>query len=112
MTSNISPGIAFFYCDYKDSKTHDPLVILGALVRQLAIQDTRCLRSLEKFYMNHYPESGSTIGPSVTPEDLCLLIQSLSTFFDEVMIIIDALDECGSDRSKVVELLASINVDG
>jgi hypothetical protein len=62
--------------------------------------------------MNHYPESGSTIGPSVTPEDLCLLIQSLSTFFDEVMIIIDALDECGSDRSKIVELLASINIDG
>jgi hypothetical protein len=27
------------------------------------------------------------------------------------MIIIDALDECGNDRSKVVELLASLNTD-
>jgi hypothetical protein len=62
--------------------------------------------------MDHYPESGSTIEPSVTPEDLCLLIQSLSTFFDKVMIIVDALDECRSNRSKVIELLANINVDG
>jgi len=28
------------------------------------------------------------------------------------MIIVDALDECGNDRSKVVELLASLNANG
>lgn len=67
---------------------------------------------MEKFYSNRYRESGPTTGPSVAPEDLCLLIQTLSTFFDEVMIIIDALDECGNDRSKVVELLAILNADG
>ena len=67
---------------------------------------------MEKFYSNHYRESGSTTGPSVAPEDFCLLIQSLSTFFDEVMIIIDALDECGNGRSRVVELLAILNADG
>jgi hypothetical protein len=109
--SKVSTGLAYFYCDYKDPKTHDPLVILGALVRQLAIQNTRCLGIIEKFYEVHYAESRTT-GASVTPEDLCLLIQSLSSFFDEVMIIIDALDECGNDRSKVVELLASLNADG
>jgi hypothetical protein len=105
-------GIAYFYCDYKDSKTHDPLLILGSLVRQLAIQDSRCIPTVEKFYMVHYPESGSATEPSVTPEHLCVLVQTLSGFFDEVMIIIDALDECGNDRSKVVELLASLNADG
>jgi hypothetical protein len=104
-------GIAYFYCDYKDSKTHDPLGILGALVRQLAIQNSRCIDVLEKFYAVHYPDR-SAAGPSVAPEDLCSLIHSLSVFFDEVMIIIDALDECGNDRSKVVELLASLNVPG
>jgi hypothetical protein len=109
--SKVSTGLAYFYCDYKDPKTHDPLVILGALVRQLAIQNTRCLGIIEKFYEVHYAESRTT-GASVIPEDLCLLIQSLSSFFDEVMIIIDALDECGNDRSKVVELLASLNADG
>jgi hypothetical protein len=110
--ANASLGIAYFYCDYKDLKTHDPFIILGALVRQLAIQNPRCLGTLDKFYALHYRESRSTTGPSVAPEDLCLLIQSLSTFFDEVMVIIDALDECGTDRSKVVELLASLNADG
>ncbi|KAH8748378.1 hypothetical protein BGZ57DRAFT_720244, partial [Hyaloscypha finlandica] len=110
--ANTSLGIAYFYCDYKDLKTHDPFIILGALVRQLAIQNPRCLGTLDKFYALHYRESRSTTGPSVTPEDLCSLIQSLSTFFDEVMVIIDALDECGTDRSKVVELLASLNTDG
>jgi hypothetical protein len=110
--ANASLGIAYFYCDYKDSKTHDPFIILGALVRQLAIQNPRCFGTLDKFYVLHYRDSRSTTGPSVTPEDLCVLIQSLSTFFDEVMVIIDALDECGTDRSKVVELLASLSADG
>ena len=104
--------MAFFYCDYKDSKTHDPLVILGALIRQLAIQDTRCLTKLEGFYRHHYPEPGSQTAISITPEDFCELLQSMSTCFDDVMIIIDALDECGSDRSQVVELLASLNNGG
>lgn len=67
---------------------------------------------MEKFYSSHYQESGSTTVTSVDPEDLCFLIQSLSSYFDEVMIIIDALDECGNDRSKVVELLAILNADG
>ena len=110
--SGQSNGIAYFYCDYKDPKTHDPLIILGSLVRQLAIQDSRSLGALEKFYIHHFEESGATTGHSMTPEDLCSLIQSSSGFFDEVMIIIDALDECGSDRSKVMELLASLNGDG
>jgi hypothetical protein len=110
--ANPSLGIAYFYCDYKDTKTHDPFIILGALARQLAIQNPDCLKTLDKFYELHYPESRSTTGPSIVPEDLCTLIQSLSTFFDEVMIIIDALDECGNDRSRVVELLASLNADG
>lgn len=110
--ANRPPGIAYFYCDYKDSKTHDPLIILGAIVRQLAIQNPRCLHTLEKFYALYYLESRSITGPSITPESLCSLIQSLSAFFDQVMIIVDALDECGNDRSKVVELLASLNVDG
>jgi len=100
-------GLAFFYCHYKDSRTHDPLVVLGALVKQLAIQDPRCLAELEVFYKRHCPEPGAT--PIFTAEAFCSLLKSFSAYFDDVMIIIDALDECGSDRSYVIELLTSLN---
>src|SRR5262249_30283803 len=33
---------------------------------------------------------------------------SMSTYFENVMIIIDALDECGIDRSHIVELLSRL----
>lgn len=112
-TADVHPRIAYFYCAYKNAKTHDSLLILGALARQLAVQNPRCLSTMEQFCAIDYSAEGSaTTGLLITLEDLHDLIQSLSAFFDEVMIIIDALDECGNDRSKVVELLSGLNVHG
>ncbi|KAH8592059.1 hypothetical protein B0O99DRAFT_654160 [Bisporella sp. PMI_857] len=102
--------IGYFYCDYRDPKTHDPKIILGSLARQLAIQDPQCMTELEAFYKINCPDTG--VPPSFTSEALCLLLKSFSPFFEEIVIIIDALDECGTDRSHVVEILASLHNNG
>lgn len=104
-----SSGVAFFYCDYKDPRTNDPLVILGGLAKQLALQNERCLEKLEKFYQKNYSGFGAHFGGSKTPEDFCSLLQDLSLCFDGVLVIVDALDECGEGRSYVVELLAKLS---
>jgi len=78
-------------------------------MKQLALQDERCLEKLEKFYKKHHPDTGSHFGTSTTPEELCALLQDLSLSFDDVLIVIDALDECGTNRSHIVELLASLH---
>jgi hypothetical protein len=109
--SNAFIAIVYFYCDYKDSKTHDPSIILSSLVRQLAIQDGGAFEKLEDFYNDHLTVSNHNTPPTATPEQLSLLFQSMCSYFESVMIIIDALDECQQNRAHVVELLAGINCD-
>lgn len=48
---------------------------------------------------------------SNTPEQLCDLLRDMSSCVDNINIIVDALDECGDGRSKVVELLAQLATD-
>ncbi|MCJ1242962.1 hypothetical protein MMC30_000158 [Trapelia coarctata] len=100
-------ALAYFYCDYKDTATQDPINILGSLAKQLAMHDLRSLARLEEFYDRHNNEG--TLSAASTVEDLCDLISQISKPFDNVLIIVDGLDECASDRSSLVELLSSLN---
>jgi hypothetical protein len=115
MQQLISQGLAFFYCDFKDPKTHDPLVVLGALAKQFALQESSCFEKLEKFYDYHYSDAkgeNSQISIPITATDLCKLIRDMSMFFDDALVIIDALDECQKDRSQLIDYLTCINIPG
>ena len=67
------------------------------------------MSKLEEFYGRNCPEPGAAA--TITSDGLCSLLKAFSVNYDDVLIIIDALDECG-DRSHVLELLASLNADG
>ena len=110
-------GIAYFFCDYKDSATQDVVNILGALVRQFAIQDEQSFEILENYYQRHLPQKAHALVPTGSPtpptaEELHGLIQVMTKSFDNALIIVDALDECTGDRSTVMELLESLNKPG
>ncbi|CAG8979377.1 hypothetical protein HYALB_00002503 [Hymenoscyphus albidus] len=100
-------GLAFFYCDYKNSKTHEPLEILGALARQLIAQNEECFEDLKQFYDNDHEKDGSIRSPTV--EDLCDLISLVSTRFRMAMIIVDGLDEISNNRAGITRHLKSLN---
>ena len=106
-TSNPSTGVAFFYCDYKDPATQDLSNILGSLAQQFAKQDEDSFTKLRDFYEAHNPEHQ----PNVTydSDDLSTLIKEMTLVFDNSMIIIDGLDECGMKASVVVDSLAALN---
>ena len=99
--------MAFFYCDYKDSQTHDPVTIFGELAKQLAVQNETCLQELERFYIAHLGKDG--LEQSATPAELCSLIQLLAAHFDESMIIVDGLDEISSGRSDATRHLSELS---
>ena len=100
-------ALAYFYCDYKDTATQDPVNILGSLAKQLAMHDLHSLARLEEFYDQHHKEGG--ISAVSGAEDLRDLIIEISKPFDNAIIIVDGLDECVSNRSYLVELLSSLN---
>ena len=104
-----SPNIAaaFFYCDYKNVATQDPRNILGSLACQLALQDEQSCVKLQAFYAKHTPPDRPSTG--FDHHELRDLLVRMASNFNEVMIIVDALDECGTQSKKVTKLLASLN---
>ncbi|KAI9648079.1 hypothetical protein NHQ30_002708 [Ciborinia camelliae] len=102
-------GMAYFYCDYKDPKTQDPLNIIGSLVKQLALADNRGFAKLETAWDDYCSRRDMALSKAVSTEQLCSLLRDISHYFDNVHLIIDALDECGHGRSRIVELLTELS---
>ena len=100
-------AVAFFYCDYKNIATQDPRNILGSLACQLALQDEQSCVKLQAFYAKYNPPHRPSIG--FDHDELRDLLVDMASNFNEVMIIVDALDECGAQNKKVTRLLSSLN---
>lgn len=103
-------AVAFFYCDYKNAATQDPRNILGSLGYQLALQDEQSFEKLQVFYKKHNSANRSSLGSSL--EGLRDLLIEMASNFDNAMVIVDALDECGAQSKLVTRLLSSLNSSG
>ena len=92
-------ALAFFYCDYKDPATQDPLSIMGSLAKQVARQDEQSMEKIQAFYLKHNPKNKPSSGYSC--EGLRDLIRELSSDYDSLVLVVDGLDECGVNTRKV-----------
>ncbi|PQE08909.1 hypothetical protein CJF32_00002717 [Rutstroemia sp. NJR-2017a WRK4] len=101
-TSTASPnvGVAFFYCDYKQSPT--AFYILSSVARQLA-EKRPGLEILPKLYKEHNDGSSKLLF-----EELRTILLALCGLYDQVYIIVDALDECplAEERTLVLDTLS------
>jgi hypothetical protein len=105
-----SHALAFFYCDYKDARTHDPRNILGSLAKQIAVQNECCFDILKDFWNTPgSPGAFNLSGGVQTVDGYLRLIGDLSAVFTEVMIIVDGLDEVSGNRSGAADILQSLN---
>lgn len=100
---------AYFYCDYKDEQRQKLSNILGTIACQIARQDAsqHSFRLLQDYYNSCHPRDKPVSNPKAA--ELLALISDMGSSFDEVSIVVDALDECGDDRGEVVQALASLN---
>ncbi|KAF4453712.1 hypothetical protein F53441_3721 [Fusarium austroafricanum] len=99
-------GVAFFFCDYKDPDTWKSINILGALASQLARQSDEAFRILDQYYTSLYPPDG--LPQTADPEELRAQINKMSEKFDQTIIVVDGLDECGDLTDEVVENLIQL----
>ncbi|KAL1648708.1 hypothetical protein SLS58_001882 [Diplodia intermedia] len=102
-------AVAYFYCDYRDKERQEAVKIMGTIASQLARQDIseRGYGFLENYFNECHPLDKPTISPD--PSKLFALIKDISASFEEVSILVDALDECGDDTVEVVEFLFELN---
>jgi hypothetical protein len=94
------PLLAYFYCDFRQTKSQDPLNVLGSIIAQLCLQ------------LNEFPsslEEASRFGPggNQRPPDFTLLVDTFWTISHEhqIIILLDALDEC-DERADLVSFLS------
>ncbi|RSL66088.1 hypothetical protein CEP54_003914 [Fusarium duplospermum] len=96
-------GAAFFFCDYKDTSTWKTTNILGAIASQLARQKEEAFAILCQYYEELNPLRGLTGTPD--SDELRARIGQMSEHFDQTIIVIDGLDECGDETEDAVDML-------
>ncbi|KAM5356996.1 hypothetical protein ACJZ2D_016721 [Fusarium nematophilum] len=88
---DVSTGLAFFYCDYRDPRLRSPSMILGGLLKSLATQNKDVAAALGKLFDAQRQQNQHADQLSV--ETLQKQLVSASSCFGMVLILIDALDE-------------------
>ena len=98
-------GVAYFYCEYKDTQKQQPSAIISSILMQLAKQNLKVFKKLQAFFQEYQKDKGSS------PPEFDELRNNFSTFvadtFREVIIALDAIDEC-MDRRGIMDGLQSI----
>lgn len=101
-----SVSVAFFFCDYKNTDTWEPVNILGAIASQLARQKEEAFLILKDYYEALHPTTGLARSPD--PDDLRAKITEMSALFDQTMVILDGLDECGHNTDSAIDVLREL----
>ena len=105
-------GVAFFYCSGNAPLTQHYRSILGSLILQLVKQCKEAIEDLEAICL---PKTSGGDTPLLTLSEAAMaqLLQEISKRFDEVTIILDGLDECGStggvSRKGLIEALSNLS---
>jgi hypothetical protein len=88
-------GLAYFYCDYKEPQKQQPSSVLATLLCMLAAQNQSVFQDVQIFFQKQAKENPGVANFAPGFDELR---SNFSTFlgnhFNEVMIVVDALDEC------------------
>ncbi|KAK0113992.1 hypothetical protein ONS96_014838 [Cadophora gregata f. sp. sojae] len=99
--------MAYFCCDYRNPVKQDATMIIRSLIRQFAEHNDLCFDKLEEFYEFHSSDDKVTLP---TQRDLVTMLIDMSEDVDDALILIDALDECLTERAAVIKLLRDLNI--
>ncbi|KAI0378486.1 ankyrin repeat-containing domain protein [Hypomontagnella monticulosa] len=104
--TNEMTALAYFFCDYKDSESLKLENILSSLATQLAIQSADAFNRLERYYDELHPEHG--LERPLDVKTFVHLLKHISSCFQKVYIVVDALDECESQVAEVADTLRDL----
>ena len=82
-------GLAYVYCNYKESVSQTATNLLASLIQQLAQQMPDLLGAITELHETH-DKHGTR--PSLS--ELSTVFQALLNHFPHIYVIVDALDEC------------------
>ena len=88
--------IAYFYCNHKNEMDQPAKETIASLAKQVADRKSNVPQSLAQLYQRYLDNKSF----SPTLEHCLTLLQSLTASFTRVIILVDALDECASEKNR------------
>ena len=108
LREDTNQGLAYFYCDYKDSATQQAENIMRSLVKYAAVQNQRSYEDLQRF-IEKMKQHG-TLGLTLSVSNLTDLLVKMIGHYDCFYVIVDALDESpDGPRREVLSMLKDLS---
>jgi hypothetical protein len=104
--SSSSTGVAFFFCEYKDIRTQQPLNVLTTIASQLARQNQDAYGVLEDYYNEIQPSEGIPTSPTMW--GMTDVLERMMQCFGSIYIVVDGVDECDDHAADVATALMTI----
>ncbi|KAH0551181.1 hypothetical protein GP486_007489 [Trichoglossum hirsutum] len=101
--TNPSIGITYLYCNFRQKHQQKPENLLSSLLKQLVQKRASVPESIKTLYERHNCERTR---PSF--DEILEALKSITTQYSRVLIMIDALDECGDSDSERQRFLSAI----
>jgi hypothetical protein len=96
-------GVAYIYCNYKDTFKQTPVNLIASLLHQLVLQKEILQGELTALHKRHIRNKTRP-----TLAEYTKLLQAAADCFSKVYIVIDALDECPEADQARQSLLKEI----
>lgn len=105
-------GVTFVYCNYKEPRTSATYIRLA--IKQLCRRMQPLPSRLQQVYEKHHPNDSHP-----NAEELQSVFLAVSKHFNNIFLVLDALDECDQDQRKelckffsnIIELSATSALD-
>lgn len=78
----------------------------GTLASQIGRQNQEAFEILEEYYQKLHPENKMATKPK--SQDLLMVLKKIASAFDDVRLVVDALDECGESTRAVAKFLQEL----
>ncbi|KAH6898097.1 hypothetical protein B0T10DRAFT_577585 [Thelonectria olida] len=101
-------AVAYFFCTYRDERTHMFSSILSTLCAQLALQDEKAFKFLEEYYDEL--KSGYQVVFEPSTKRLTEVLHQMCALYGRVYFVIDGLDECGDHVEATVRSLVDLTL--
>lgn len=96
--------VSFFYCDFQEQESRDPLNVLGSLAAQLCSQLGSCPQQLQHAFESSDSRNGACKRPTLyLLKEAFLNMSSLRP----IVLLVDAVDEC-KDSDTLIDFLVSL----
>lgn len=108
-SSSPTIGAAFFFCDFKNERTLKATNIFGAIASQLARQKNEAFKLLEEFHESLHPVDG--LPKKADADNLRALVGKMCELFEQVLMVVDGIDECGDCMDEIAEMVSDLASD-